>query len=350
MVSVLGLLTYFGLHYKDRSDMNDYFISTQSQSNDRVSALNLNKALEDVSYILDASKLSFPTKKQENIDYKADPNLEWIIELIQVNGGNFKKNDFEKIFDYDWRTRHESTIYGLSDENNTWTFADAGDSPNSYSRLQVAIDLQDVYAENQNYEPEKLDRYIKELQKRIKLYPTQLRLEINESLDKAIIKAKKLVLLQQEINRDVVIVLQSKISFKGTDAWDTLQSLGLVWGDGDLFHWENKNDYGDEQYFSVWTSTEPNYFLPEEVKAGNMNPKNLIFGFSVPRSADPEHIFDNLNKAVEYCQKRLGGEILNSNGKPFDITDQRQNLIEHISKMKNKGITPGSEFALRMFN
>lgn len=182
---ILGLLAlcaiaYFIFRQKSKSELDNYFISTQSQSNDRVKNLNLDKPSEDVSYILDTNKLSFPNiiRETDNVEYKADPEREWIINLISTDGALFKKKDFNNMFDYDWRSKYSSTIYGFSNEENRWTYANAGGTPNIYSKLQVAVDVQEVFIEeNPTYEPQKLKCYIDELEKRIKKYPTKLSIE-----------------------------------------------------------------------------------------------------------------------------------------------------------------------------
>ncbi len=348
----LSIFAYFIFRKNPKSELDNYFISTQSQSNDRVKNLNLDKPSEDASFILDTNKLSFPNKvrEKENVEYKADPEREWIINLISTDGALFKKEDINKMFDYEWRSKYSSTIYGFSNEENRWTYANAGGTPDIYGKLQVAIDIQDVFnEENPNFDSKKLKRYIDELEKRIKKYPTKLNIEQTETIESAISKAKKLVQLSQEFNLDAVIVLQADKQFKGLEMWDALQSVGLKWGDGDLFHWRNDKDYGHDQHFSVWTTTEPGYFLPEEIKDGNMNPQNLVFGFSIPRSADPKNIFEIMLNSVKYCQKQLGGQILDRNMKPFSDEKERQELLEFIKRMEQKDLKAGSDKALRMF-
>lgn len=348
----LSVIAYFIFRQKPKSDLDNYFISTQTQSNDRVKNLNLDNPSEDASYILDTNKLSFPdiVRERENVEYKADTEREWVINLISRDGTLFKKEDFNKMFDYDWRSKYSSTIYGFSNEENKWTYANAGGTPDIYSKLQVAVDVQEVFnEEDPTYEPQKLKRYIDELEKRIKNYPTKLSIEQTETVESAISKAKKLVQLNQEFNVDAVIVLQADKKFKGMEMWDALQSIGLKWGDGDLFHWGNDKDYGHDQHFSVWTTTEPGYFFPEEIKNGNMNPQNLVFGFSIPRSADPKNIFEIMLNSVKYCQERLGGQILDRNMKPFNEEKERQELSDFLKRMEQKGLKAGSDKALRMF-
>ncbi len=350
-VLILGVIVYSKMKSSSQSNEDEMFISTQGQSLERVSNLGLDGPSEDASHILDEEKLSFPKIKiEERNEFKANPEREWIINLIQVDGGDFKKEDISKMFDYEWRSNFRSTLFGFSPEENIWTYADAGGSPEVYSKLQVAIDVQGVYNDEQNYSPEKLQRYLTELRKRIQNYPTLLELEVNEPIAEAILKAKNLVGVYDEFNSDEIIVLQSEQGFKGVEVWDVLQSVGLKWGDMDLFHWSNyKSDYGHDQHFSVWTATSPGYFFPEEIKNGNMNPENLIFGFSVPRSADPVNVQKVMIEAVKYCQKRLGGEILNRSGNPFKEKQEIVRMIEFVDKMKLKGLIPGSDNALIMF-
>ncbi len=57
----LSIIAYFIFRQKPKSELDNYFISTQSQSNDRVKNLNLDKSSEDASYILDTNKLSIPS-------------------------------------------------------------------------------------------------------------------------------------------------------------------------------------------------------------------------------------------------------------------------------------------------
>jgi hypothetical protein len=151
----------------------------------------------------------------------------------------------------------------------------------------------------------------------------------------------------KEFNRDAILILKSDNHFKGAAVWEVLQNVGLKWGDGDLFHWGNRRrDYGDDQLFSVWTTTDPGYFLPENIKAGQMNPEDLVFGFSIPRNADPENVFSVMINAVKYCQKRLGGKILNEDQIPFNEDAEKNKLTVLINKMRKSGVIPGSDKAL----
>lgn len=80
-----------------------------------------------------------------------------------------------------------------------------------------------------------------------------------------------------------------------------------------------------------------------------MNPSNLVFGFSIPRSADPINVYRVLVNSVKYSQKRLGGEIVNRNGEPFNEKLELIQLAELIKQMDDNGIIPGSSNSLRLY-
>ena len=357
-VVVIGLLAFFifKLVVSPENDLAvsntaDYYISTTTEGDDKLKKMGLYDPSEDVSYILDTGKLSYPkVKMTDDDDYEANPNTTWIIDLQLMNGGIFNKKELGQLFDEAWRKNYVSDIHGHSTGDNKWTYVFAGGTPETYDKIQVAVELREIFnVESPDYNPAQLQRYITELNSRIEKYPGKIILTERESIAKAIAKGQEIVAFNQEFNRDEIIILKSDSTFSGLKAWDVLRSIGLQWGDGDQFHWNNQYDYGSDLFFSVWTTTEPGYFLPESVKAGHMNPADLVFGFSIPRSADPEHVFDVMAEAVKYAQKRSGGTIIDKDGHPFNEEQERKKLMTLVNNMKTKGIVPGSEDALRIF-
>lgn len=326
--------------------------STSAEDRERISQLGLDKRSEDASYILDSSRLSIPRTETvtEDTNYRADPAREWIINLEPSGGGHFKKEDLLNTFDAEFRGDFPLEFYGRLAGTGRWTFAFAGDVSGDFDQIQVGVDLTEVYKDQHPaYDPAKLERYLDGLKKQLASYPAPVKMAAAEPIAAAIAKAKKLVQLYLEFGKDAIIVLQGSHPFKGETVWDVLQSAGLSWGDGDLFHWPNEHDYGHAQHFSVWTSTRPGYFLPEDIRDGSMNPGDLVFGFSIPRSADPGNIFDIMLNTVKYCQKRLGGRIVDQNGNPFNEVAEKAALLQLVANMKAKGIVPGSDQALTAY-
>ncbi|MBO9155004.1 cell division protein ZipA C-terminal FtsZ-binding domain-containing protein [Chitinophaga sp. GCM10012297] len=350
-ICIFGLAALVYYYFRSRKpSANGYFISSYGQSQERVEALGLGRPSEDVSHLLSSVKFPSHGETAHEREYKADPGTDWIIGLELAPGKHLTKRDVQDIFDRDWRSNFSSAIYGHSPVDDQWHYANAGDSPETFDSIQVAVSVQEIFdEENPDYDPGKLERYLPELEKKTRKHPAIRSLKAGP-VSEAVQKAKKLVEFHARFNHDAIIVLQSNGMFNGLKAWDALLCTGLKWGDGDLFHWNNHDsNYGHDQHFSVWTITEPGYFLPENVKNGQMNPANLVFGFSIPRSADPKLVFDAMLNAVKYCQKRLGGDLLNAEGQPFNEAAEKEKLHALVNEMVQNGLEPGSDMALRSF-
>ena len=137
--------------------------------------------------------------------------------------------------------------------------------------------------------------------------------------------------------------------YEGRDNWDVMLSLGLTWGDMDVFHWQNSSGHGDDAFFSVWTSTPPGYFLPEEIAAGKVRVQDLVFGFSLPRCSQPSQVFESMFRAVQYSQKRLGGTVTDEAGGEMDAEKIRRKIRSVEQEMESNGFTPGRDSALHLF-
>ena len=91
------------------------------------------------------------------------------------------------------------------------------------------------------------------------------------------------------------------------------------------------------------------YFLPELIAQGKFNPEDLYFGFEIARCYKPVEVFDQMLKAAQYAQKRLGGEILNSQLKPLQVRVEREFIKETIEILNYAGLPPGEDHTLEIF-
>jgi len=350
---VLAYFIFFKKKEQKGSAPDEVYFAPKGESQERIRKLGKDKPGEDASHLLDTSKLHFPriNVDYETAEFKPSPSVNYIIDIAPPESIVLKKDDLWKIFDKDWRQQNEmADVYGRSVPDGKWTYVIAGNSPEAYDAVQLSIKLQALFSEEKNsIDSLKLTQFIEELNQKLNQHPLQLQLRQTESLNDAIARAERIVNNVHRFSREMIIVLRSERLFDGRKAWDTLTNAGLEWGDSDLFHWSNDTGYGDEEFFSVWTSTSPGYFLPEVVKKGRFNPVNLVFGFSIPRSADPINIFEAMVDVVHYCQKKIGGIMLDENGKLFNVAEKRKWLSEIIVAMKDEGIVPGEEEALYMF-
>lgn len=164
-------------------------------------------------------------------------------------------------------------------------------------------------------------------------------------------KSKEFNTMLKDLNQYAVIILKAPkdSQFDGKAIWDVMYSLGLEWGNLDLFHWLNKTNVGDQSLFQVWTSTEPGFFLTEEILNNKLQVDDLYFGFPIARSHSPIKIFDAMLTAANYTQKRLGGTILDMQRQEFDFKRNQTFIQNIVNDLATKDLKPGSEETLNIF-
>jgi cell division protein ZipA len=375
-----------------------YFISTPSESLERLRRLGLATPSEAAPGILDyvgmgaevgrAPKSEGRQRSDEGPsmgttgegratdndspkrEYRADPSLQWIIEISWEDNGVFSREELSKVFNKQWRMQHgDAEVYGYGVMEQRWTYVLAGDSPERFDRVEVGIlllkpagDEEEDQDADETPEPgqeasgssdadlqRRLESHVRVIEQKLLRYGGKVRSRPQTTMESAVEKAGELRALKAEFQRDVVLVVKSDNFFLGMMAWDALLSLGLQWGDGDLFHWPNPDqDNGDDALFSVWTTSEPGYFFPEGIRAGRYNPEDLVFGYWIARSVYPLQVFDAMIRAAEFCRERLGGRLLDRYGRPFDRVKEREALKDLVQRMTEVGLQPGSERALRV--
>lgn len=344
-VLVLCAFIFFVLYERD-------FFSNNNNTSDSMNIDKTKSLGKKSDIILDYKKLIIPESEIERKEdgYKPDEEAEWVIDIELVNGEIFTMSELSKVLDYDWNGSLTSTFYGYNRIEKRWTYAHTDESSDVYTQLQVAIDLKEVFLESRSdYDPLILKQYLVEISEIFKRGLIKVNLKPKETVESAVSKAKRIIDLYNENLYDAIIVLKSDTYYLEDDVWNTLESLGLEWGDGDLFHWGNRSEYGDQQNFSVWSTTGWGYFFPKNIRTKELNPKDLVFGFSVPRSADPKNIYEIMLKSVKYCQKHLGGILQDRNGNPFNEEMERAELHSRLERMKSYGFVPGSDKMLRMY-
>lgn len=307
--------------------------------------------MDDTIKILNSQRLVIPTEEPEDEfkKYGSNSAYEWVLKIIPEQGKKFTKDKIWELFDYEWRSKNSgTTIYGFCPELNYWTYAISGDSPDYFDTLEVGISL--IYDGESEITSETLLPYLANLKEKLKQFPFKTTVVENIPISEAVIKANKIRIYKNEFNKDFGIMLKSDSQFMGSRVLSTLEKVGLECGDGEIFHWYNYTQFGGDIHFSVWTLTEPRFFFIDDLANDDFNPNDLVFGFIIPRSADPETIFEIVIEVATYCQSKLGGKLLNAEMKPFDVEAERKNLKELVAKMKKEGFIPGSNMCLRLFH
>lgn len=280
-------------------------------------------------------------------DFLPDSNVDWVvtIEFSETHD----RPVIEAALGTDWQTKHGApTIFGFAPETGHWTYVFAADAPQSFDKLKLAWSMWDgINDRPKAITANELNRYRDAAESQLKSvggFEVRTETSAEESLE-------SLSEVVAKCNQDVTLRLcaPSGQQFSGRDVWDVMLCLGLDYGDGDLFHWINNSGVGDDHFFTVQTTTPPGYFVPQRMASGDGDVDDLMFNFSIPRSAGPAAVFDSMTDAVEYAQRRLGGEIVMGSGEPFDESAERERVNSVVKELSRAGFVPGDSSTCRVF-
>lgn len=306
---------------------------------------------EDASHLLERPELQAPEEEPEETRNYGPGDLEWVVEFVMSAHMTVSTARLDELFDERWRKQIGSaTLYGFSPDEGRWTYVHAGGVPTIWTKVAVGVDLVSTHEENPK--PRKataLTKVLRSVEERGEALNAE-RVRSRSTPEEGAALAAKMFDCWREARGDCIAALRAADgeSFVGTEVWDVMACLGLGWGDGDLFHWDNDSEVGDDHFFSVWTSTEPGYFLPEVIAAGRMNPETLIFGFNIARCAAPEHVRRQMMKAIEYTQRRLGGSLVDERGEPLEQDVARESVRRVVQRLAAVGLEPGADTTLRL--
>lgn len=308
---------------------------------------------EDVSRLLAAPRVQTRNRDiVEEQDYRPNDAIDWVVDVEFKDDLVVSADAISKLFGDAWIKSHgQPQLYGWFPEEGHWTYLVSSDAPKSFSKLAFGWSLHDPLSEETvPVDASDLERFHSSV-KGLAEHLGVPRVRINRSARDAARLSREIADLVSVCNREVTVVLAAPGGklYDGRDIWDVMLCLGLRWGDMDLFHWQNGSDVGDDYYFSVWTSTPPGYFLPERIAAKHVQVSDLVFGFSIPRSPAPVMVFDSMLEAVEYAQRRLGGELHDAQGQRLDAERVRREIRAVVDTMNAGGFKPGDDCALRVF-
>jgi cell division protein ZipA len=328
---------------------DEFFVAAAGQSQARAEAVLPSQGSEDASDLLrkfTADELSRPAFDEDR-DYLPNVKVDWVVHVDYSPLVALRRSKIESIFNAAWLSRNGGpTVFGFAPEIERWTFVSAGGAPEIYSRLQIAWKMRPI-GKDMTITKQQFEQY------QVRVERAASKLEATRVwTDLSAIEAEKrsaaLIELAASCGQGIDMILQAPKggTFDGKVIWDVMLCLGLRWGDMDLFHWENPGIPGDDHLFSVWTSTPPGYFFPEEIAAGRVRTADLAFGFSIARTFQPEVIFDSMMKAVHYTQKRLGGTLMNVDRSPFSEDVARLEIRSLVKRLRSDGFEPGTDDTL----
>ncbi|RZK33000.1 MAG: hypothetical protein EOO57_14150, partial [Hymenobacter sp.] len=299
----------------------DLYVSPASQSDERAAKLLPMHGSEDVRHLLTYTPRAQPAEALDSAkQYFANEQFDWILRLQPAH--LVTRQQLITCFDRQWQEQHgEPQLYGRSARDGRWTYAVAGGADTVFSALALGWKLYNSRTESPRpFALAELDGFRQATVARATQLPARLT-QLNYQPAQAAARSQQLGQFVVANDQQAFIRLKAATDFKGRAIWNAMLSLGLHWGDMDLFHWDNPaTDAGGGDYlFDVYTTTEPGYFLPERIAANEVSTADLVFAFSIPRSAAPAQVLASMYRAAGYCQQKLGGQLVDAAGQPFNL-------------------------------
>lgn len=303
-----------------------------------------NKGTEDVSFLLNVSNEDTPIKQVGNLIVR-EPNEDFYW-LVDVEFNDFTMSDEDII-----RLLSGYIVYGHAKDLNVWVSVGRKEGPCIYDKISICIDVYDNVDNEVCVTYEELENYIGKIEKKFKTIG-DVKIIPRGSIEMAINKGNKLSEFFQEeemFEHNIVLKLVSDEGrlYEGKDIWDVMLCLGIEWGDMDIFHAENKSQFGDDYLFSISTTTDPGFFWLHTIAEDTFD--DLVFVMDIARTSNTLESFNAMWRVAEYIKKRLGGSLLDE----MDMETSKDNYIEVINdticRFKKWGFKPGEDVALFLF-
>jgi cell division protein ZipA len=332
----------------DEQDPRNVMLNTNEQATERASQLP--GPSEDAGYLLVAPpRIGEPEVSSDG----PQESIQWVLD-VTAGSASTKLDPSAACGAFDtlkWSRYPNASafVYCQSAGSGVWARADAADGP--CTKVAVALDLDALHEDD--YRPELFTRFLEEARLSAKkLGVVEVRPRI--SAVEAAARARLVSQLAHDLNdfdssygtAHLLVAAPEGTKFDGRAVWDVMVSLGLEWGDMDEFHWLPEG-HGEEPLFSVASTVDRGFFLPERIAEGNERFGNVIFDFNIWKSPDADAVFDSMYRAAQYAGRRLGGELY-VHERPVDVAAIHRHIAEVNRRLKAAGITPGSAAARRL--
>ncbi len=315
-------------------------------------ALLPTKPSEDARHVLGKIDIKKSDVPSDGKNYLPESAVSWVLDIRFKDAPELDPEKVDAEFDKAWRESFgRFTSYGRDIDTGKWTYLVSSDGPKRVDHLKFVFDYVDVLNDSSPLPtPRQYEQRLHRIQERLTRFGTPI---ISPSLSPELAskRSEKLRDLKRTADLSIVLVLKAPTDrqFEGRKVWDTMLCLGLDWGDMDCFHGKNDTELGDDFFFSVETSTDPGYFLPEEVAAGRVSVDDLVFVYSVPRCAEPIKVFEVMTRAVDYCKGRMGGTVVDSQGNKINVDRMRKQIENAVESLRKEGFKPGESATLQLF-
>jgi|GEM_PF-3960029 len=298
--------------------------------------------------ILGTIDLPEPTEAESNPHRPPEPVIFWNIDVRFADGLSFDSDAVEEVF-ADLLQRMSFSVYGRDVSMGDWRWLTSSGPEQRFRHLRFAFHYLDDFRSLESQADEELfsERLTQVTERMSRLGETKV--DCSLPPEQAARRRQELQELRKRFDTRVAVILKPSAGeiYETARVREVLESLGLRWAG--RFHWWNHSGVGNATFFSVETTTPPGKFPMKGTDDGPRQVEDLIFFYSLARSAKPLEVFDALQRAVEHTRQQLGGTIVDVDGEPADFAAMREVITTHEAELRAAGFEPGSAASLQLF-
>lgn len=238
-------------------------------------------------------------------------------------------------------------LYGCRADSDMWSELQHDSQRMRYGDLALSVQLVDSRGPIDDSELNKFSQVGLKLADAL-----HRRTQFSMEFDQALVRAKELHEFCEtfDVIAAVHVVAPEGQTFKGKLVEHAARKLGMQWGARSIFHMKNEFSPGSRHLFSL-----ANLSGSGEFPAGQwerFQTAGLTFFMSVPCAHRPAAAFDKMVSAAQELCETLGGILQDQTRRVLakDGVAVIRHQIEVIEQqMRERGIVPGSQTALRLF-
>jgi cell division protein ZipA len=238
-------------------------------------------------------------------------------------------------------------LYGQRFGTNYWSNLQYDPEYTEYGDLALAIQLLDG---NGPIDETELNTF---MQLGLKLAdvlqrPTKLPLTFEQALEHA--QMLHVFYDSYDVIAGINVVSNDSSGFPGRDIEQAARQLGMQFGALNIFHMKADRSPGCRHLFSMANLYQPGNFETE--KWEQFRTQGLTLFMSVPCAHQPLSVFDRLVATANALCELLDGTLQDQERRLLTekgLAVIRAQIEDIVDAMRNQGIVPGSETALRLF-
>ena len=239
-------------------------------------------------------------------------------------------------------------LCGLSYLVGQWTVLERDADDAQYSDLALAIQLANA---NGPIDESELNNFVQLGLKLADAFarPLKLSLTVEEALERA--RQMQRFAQEYDVIASVNVVAEAGKDFNGRAIAQAATQEGMHFGAMNIYHMKNDKAHGCRHLFSMANLYQPGAFDPEALDS--FSTPGLTLFMTVPCVNEPSRAFENMVRTAKGLCHTLGGSLTDQDQQPLsdDGLAAIQRQIKRIaSDITTRGISPGSENALRFFN